>query len=197
MVIASPGERKSSVMKDMTKYLYDYEHDFNESHAEEIRASKRKREDLERQIAGLQKKLENKRNLQMENELHELEAQREQLPERKPARFFADDCSSEALTSLIASSHGIFSVISTEGGIFDIMAGRYSGKANLDVWLKGHCGDAIRVDRMGREPEYIPHPALSAILSIQPSVLDEIMSNTTMNGRGLIAKKVSSKFQKP
>lgn len=188
VVIASPGERKSSVMKDMTKYLYDYEHDFNESHAEEIRSSKRKREDLERQIAGLQKKLENKRNLQMENELHELEAQREQLPERKPARFFADDCSSEALTSPIASSHGIFSVISTEGGIFDIMAGRYSGKANLDVWLKGHCGDAIRVDRMGREPEYIPHPELSAILSIQPSVLDEIMSNTTMNGRGLIAR---------
>lgn len=188
VVIASPGERKSSVMKDMTKYLYDYEHDFNESHAEEIRANKQKREDLERQIAGLQKKLENKRNPQMENELHELETQLEQIPEMKPARFFADDCSSEALTSLIASSHGIFSVISTEGGIFDIMAGRYSGKANLDVWLKGHCGDAIRVDRMGREPEYIPHPALSAILSIQPSVLDEIMSNTTMNGRGLIAR---------
>ena len=32
------------------------------------------------------------------------------------------------------------------------------------------------------------HPALSAILSIQPSVLDEIMSNTTMTGRGLIAR---------
>ena len=65
----------------------------------------------------------------MENELHELETQLdeletqlEQIPEMKPARFFADDCSSEALTSLIASSHGIFSVISTEGGIFDIMA---------------------------------------------------------------------------
>ena len=36
--------------------------------------------------------------------------------------------------------------------------------------------------------ECILHPALSAILSIQPSVLDEIMSNTTMMGRGLIAR---------
>ncbi len=53
--------------------------------------------------------------------------------------------------------------------------------------LKGHCGDAIYVDRMTREAECIMHPALSAILSIQPSVLDEIMSNTTMTGRGLIA----------
>lgn len=188
VVIASPGERKSSVMKDMTKYLYDYEHDYNESCADEIRANKRQREDLERKIAGLQKKLEGKDNPQMENELHALEAQLEELPEMKAARFFADDCSSEALTSLIANNNGIFSVISTEGGIFDIMAGRYSSKANIDVWLKGHCGDAIRVDRMGRDPEYIPHPALSAILSIQPSVLDEIMSNTTMTGRGLIAR---------
>ena len=41
---------------------------------------------------------------------------------------------------------------------------------------------------MTRAPECILHPALSAILSIQPSVLDEIMSNTTMTGRGLIAR---------
>lgn len=44
------------------------------------------------------------------------------------------------------------------------------------------------MDRMSREAECIMHPALSAILSIQPSVLDEIMSNTTMTGRGLIAR---------
>ena len=41
---------------------------------------------------------------------------------------------------------------------------------------------------MSREAECIPHPALSAILTIQPSVLTEIMENTTMTGRGLIAR---------
>ena len=41
---------------------------------------------------------------------------------------------------------------------------------------------------MTRDAECILHPALSAILSIQPSVLDEIMTNTTMTGRGLIAR---------
>ncbi|MDO4650792.1 MAG: DUF3987 domain-containing protein, partial [Eubacteriales bacterium] len=188
VVIAAPGERKSSVMKDMTRFLSEYEKDFNERRAADIKANKQEREAIERKIAGIKKKLENKTSEELELQLRDYEAQLEQLPEMKPARFFADDCSSEALTSLIANNHGIFSVISTEGGIFDIMAGRYSGKGNIDVWLKGHCGDAIRVDRMGREPEYIPHPALSAILSIQPSVLDEIMSNTTMTGRGLIAR---------
>lgn len=143
---------------------------------------------MERQISGLQKKLERKESREMELELRQLQEQLEETPELKPVRFFADDCSSEALTSLMASNNGVFSVISTEGGIFDIMAGRYSNKSNIDVWLKGHCGDAIYVDRMTREAECIMHPALSAILSIQPSVLDEIMSNTTMTGRGLIAR---------
>ena len=188
VVIAAPGERKSSVMRDMTKDLYEYEQEFNQARSAEIRDNRQMRESLERQIAGLQKKLERGENREAELELRGLQERLENTPELKPARFFADDCSSEALTSLMAANGGVFSVISTEGGIFDIMAGRYSSKANIDIWLKGHCGDAIYVDRMTRESECILHPALSAILSIQPSVLDEIMSNTTMTGRGLIAR---------
>ena len=188
VVIAAPGERKSSVMRDMTTFLYEYEQEYNKAHSMEIRENHLQRESLERQISGLQKKLERKESREMELELRQLQEQLEETPELKPGRFFADDCSSEALTSLMAANNGVFSVISTEGGIFDIMAGRYSNKSNIDVWLKGHCGDAIYVDRMTREAECIMHPALSAILSIQPSVLDEIMSNTTMTGRGLIAR---------
>ena len=188
VVIAAPGERKSSVMRDMTTFLYEYEQEYNKAHSMEIRENHLQREALERQISGLQKKLERKESREMELELRQLQEQLEETPELKPVRFFADDCSSEALTSLMAANNGVFSVLSTEGGIFDIMAGRYSNKSNIDVWLKGHCGDAIYVDRMTREAECIMHPALSAILSIQPSVLDEIMSNTTMTGRGLIAR---------
>lgn len=188
VVIAAPGERKSSVMRDMTKYLYEYEQEYNQSRSLEIRENRLQREALERQISGLQKKLEHREDREIGLELRHLQEQLEDMPELKPVRFFADDCSSEALTSLMAANGGVFSVISTEGGIFDIMAGRYSNKVNIDIWLKGHCGDTIYVDRMTRDAECIMHPALSAILSIQPSVLDEIMSNTTMTGRGLIAR---------
>ena len=188
VVIAAPGERKSSVMRDMTKYLYEYEQEYNLSRSSDIRENRLQRESLERQIVSLKKKLERSENQETELELRQMEEQLEDTPELKPVRFFADDCSSEALTSLMATNGGVFSVISTEGGIFDIMAGRYSNKANIDIWLKGHCGDAIYVDRMTRDAECILHPALSAILSIQPSVLDEIMTNATMTGRGLIAR---------
>ena len=188
VVIAAPGERKSSVMRDMTGVIYEYEKEFNLAREAEIRENRQAREALQRQISALEKRLERKSTPQMEQELRTLQNQLADYPVIRPARFTADDCSSEALTSLLAGNGGRFAVISTEGGIFDIMAGRYSSKVNIDVWLKGHCGDAIRVDRLGRDAEYIPHPALSAILSIQPSVLDEIMANATMTGRGLIAR---------
>jgi hypothetical protein len=58
----------------------------------------------------------------------------------------------------------------------------------MDVWLKGHSGDEIRVDRKNRMTEYISNPRLTTVLAIQPSVLDEIMNNTSMAGRGLIAR---------
>ena len=188
VVIAPPGERKSSVMRSMTKFLYEYEEEFNKSRSNEIRENHAQREALELRISGLQKKMEKNITESMEQELGNLKDELDALPKMEYKRFFADDCSSEALTSLLAKNNGVFSVMSTEGGIFDIMSGRYSSKSNIDVWLKGHCGDSIYVDRMSRTAEYIEHPALSAILSIQPSVLEEIMTNTTMNGRGLIAR---------
>ena len=49
-VIASSGERKSGVMRPMTRPLYEYEHEYNEQHASEIRQNHRDRETLQRRI---------------------------------------------------------------------------------------------------------------------------------------------------
>lgn len=103
-------------------------------------------------------------------------------------RLTADDCTPEALARLLSENGGRLTVLSAEGGIFDTLAGRYSNKPNIDAWLKGHCGDPIRVDRIGRDPEYIPHPTLTAILALQPSILADVMANTVMTSRGLVAR---------
>ena len=90
-------------------------------------------------------------------------------------RLVADDVTPEAAASLLAEQRGRLAIISAEGGIFDIIAGRYNGNVpNMDLWLKGHSGDMIRVDRKGRPPEYIPRPALTLGLMIQPEVLGAI-----------------------
>lgn len=188
VVIASPGERKSAVMQEVVGPIRRYEKQVNEQMAPTLRENQAKRKDLQRQITRLEKRLERTADPELELELKDCEYQLEDLPELKSVRYYADDCTPEALTSLLCANNGIFSVLSTEGGIFDILAGRYNRKPNLETWLKGHCGDEIRVDRRGREPEYIPRPTLSAVLTVQPSVLSEIMSNNTMEGRGLLAR---------
>ena len=130
VVIAAPGERKSSVMRDMTGVIYEYEKEYNLAKEAEIRENRQAREALQRQISALEKRLERKSTPQMEQELQALQNQLADYPVIKQSRFTADDCSSEALTSLLAGNGGRFAVISTEGGIFDIMAGRYSSKDN-------------------------------------------------------------------
>ena len=103
-------------------------------------------------------------------------------------RLLADDATPEALASLMEAQNGRIGVLSAEGDVFDIMAGRYSGETNLGIYLKGHSGDTHQLDRKGREPEYIEHPALTLGLAVQPSVLQEIGHQRKFRGRGLLAR---------
>ena len=103
-------------------------------------------------------------------------------------RLLADDATPEATASLLADHGGRIAVVSSEGGVFDTIAGRYSRAVNIDVYLKGHSGDTIRVDREGRPPQYIPRAALTVGLMIQPRVLESIAANRDFTGRGLLAR---------
>jgi hypothetical protein len=69
------------------------------------------------------------------------------------------------------------------------MAGRYSnGIPNLDVYLMGHAGDPIRVDRMNRPTLMIERPALTIGLAVQPEVIHGLIQKPGFRGRGLIAR---------
>lgn len=102
-------------------------------------------------------------------------------------QLLADDTTAETVTSRMAEQGGRISVMSAEGDIFDIIAGRYSGKPNMGVFLKGHAGDRLKVDRQTRE-EYIEHPALTMGLCVQPQVLDDIGRQDGFKGRGLLGR---------
>ena len=88
-------------------------------------------------------------------------------------RLVADDITVEAAASLLAEQGGRLAVLSPEGGIFATLAGRYSGTPNLEVFLKGHSGDLLRVDRKGRPPEHVTAPALTLGLAVQPEMLTD------------------------
>ncbi|MCE3552846.1 DUF3987 domain-containing protein [Pseudonocardia sp. RS11V-5] len=104
-------------------------------------------------------------------------------------RLIADDVTTEAAASLLAEQQGRLAVLSAEGGIFSTLAGRYSsGVPSLEVFLKGHAGDLLRVDRKGRPAEHVAAPALTLGLALQPEVLTDIAKMPGFRGRGLLAR---------
>jgi replicative DNA helicase len=104
-------------------------------------------------------------------------------------RWLVDDATPEALAGLLAV-YGRIALLSPEGDVFDQMAGRYSqsGGPNLGVYLKGHAGDLLKVDRRGRPPEYVERPCLTIGLAVQPEVLRGLAGRPGFGGRGLLAR---------
>jgi len=97
------------------------------------------------------------------------------------------------MVRLLEEQGGRLGVFSAEGGeLTAIVGGRYSGngESNLEVLLKGHAGDAIRVDRANREREPITldHPALTVVLCAQPSVLESAWQREEFGSRGFLAR---------
>jgi replicative DNA helicase len=104
-------------------------------------------------------------------------------------RWLVDDATPEALAGLLAT-YGRIALLSPEGDVFDQMAGRYNPTAgpNLGVYLKGHAGDLLKVDRRGRPPEYVERPCLTIGLAVQPEILRGLAGRPGFGGRGLLAR---------
>ena len=185
-IIAKPGERKSAIIRITTKPLYNFEKEENEKRRIVIAIEESKLKMIKAQI----EKIERSGKFEDFKKLEELQTEYEELKKTqvKYLKLIADDCTSEALTSLLADNDGRISIMSAEGGIFNILNGQYSKSVSIDTFLKAHCGDSIRVDRKGRESESIDKPTMTVLLAVQDIVLEGIMSNDTFKGRGLNAR---------
>jgi len=181
-----PAERKSAVDSHICQYHQEYEKLKNQENKEAVNRSKIKKAALEKTINDIKNKYA--KDKASEAELFAAQDELTNFEEVKPLRLIADDVTPEALASLLAENGGRMAIVSSEGGIFEIMGGRYSQSTNIDVFLKGHSGDPVHVDRKGRESEYIETPCLTVSLSIQPQVLEGIMNNPIFKGRGLCAR---------
>jgi hypothetical protein len=190
-VVAEPGERKSPVHGALTAPLLAAEQSLAAAREPLAREADALR-DIANRNAEQAKSLAAKATPEKREELiaqavaAALAAEAITVPTLP--RLFADDATPEALTSLMAGNGGRMALLSDEGGIFDHLAGRYSSAPNLDPYLKGHAGQPMRVDRKGRDAEFIARPALTVGVMIQPSVLRRFGANPDMAGRGLVAR---------
>lgn len=186
VIVLPPAERKSAVISLMTAPLEAYEKEINDAMDAQIIESQMRRSVLEKERRMLEDKVSKGKaeTSDLSDKAKEISAFRDILP----LKLFVDDVTAEKLASVLAENHGKAAIVSAEGGIFDILNGIYTKNVNIDVFLKGHSGDTIRVDRIGRASENIVHPTLTMLLAVQPGVLNGMMSNDTFRGRGLTAR---------
>lgn len=183
--IAEPSERKSAIISAVSRPVCTYEAEENKRLAPLIEKSK-----MELRILQQKQKAMEQKAIKGEvksDELLEIADEIASFEEKKPLRLYVDDITTEKLVSALSDS-GRTAVLSSEGGLFDLLAGIYSKNVNIDVILKAWSGDSIRVDRIGRASESIPHPALTILLTVQPKVIAGMMANRNFSGRGLTAR---------
>ncbi|MEW8231487.1 MAG: YfjI family protein [Candidatus Thiodiazotropha endolucinida] len=189
-VALPPASRKSAVVATMTKPLYAFERESKKAIQSTAKRAKLKQDALSGKLKKAKKAAEQANPDELDQALREIEEIENQMPETPtPVRLVADDVTPEKLASLLAENDGKMAIISAEGGIFESIAGRYSnGIPNLDVILKGHAGDNLRVDRVGRDTELVDSPALTIGLTVQPEVLKGLAVKPGFRDRGLIGR---------
>jgi len=191
--IGSSGERKSALHRAIIAPLDAWERAEIERLALDHAEQRSRRRVKEMELKKAERLAAEGKDASERNEAGErarrLARELADLPEPVDLQLIADDATPETVKTLLAEQGGRLALLSAEGTIFELMAGRYSQKGgpNLEVYLHGHAGDAIRVNRRGRR-ELIANPALTVGVLVQPDVLRAFADRPSFRGRGLVAR---------
>jgi len=186
--ILPPATRKTGVFRSMTAPISEWEYNKAKELKDPIEENEttlniylKSIEKLEKDAAKTKDSVERKAIIEEINNL-----KKEMPPEIIPPRIYTGDVTPEQLQNLVGLHKGRFSVLSDEGGIFEIMSGLYSGgKANVDVFLKGHTANVpLIVDRTNRKP-HIKRPHITVGVAVQPQIIKELNDGGKKRFRGI------------
>lgn len=192
MTVLGPGNRKTAVFKALTQVIVDIEKREGDRLRRDIARVMAEREVVAKRIEALKmqagKEDDSKARQRLQEQIAEL---KDAMPDEMFApRIFTGDITAERLQQLLVEQGERIAVLSDEGGIFSIMGGAYSGgMGSFDVFLQGHAGSAMRVDRAGRLA-HIDRPSLTIGLALQPDILQDTGKARKFRGSGLMARFV-------
>ena len=190
--VASSGERKSSVVRAALNPLHEVERDLHVELGPVLAEQAVQRDIAERAAEKAKRDAGNASDFNTRTKLtaeaSTLATQAAQMTVQSQPRLIGDDVTVEALVSHLAEQQGRFALVSAEGGFFTALSGRYSDKTDITPVLKAHAGDRIRVDRKGRDSEFVDDPALTVGIMIQPGILAQATSNRSFADSGLLAR---------
>jgi putative DNA primase/helicase len=191
LLALASGDRKSTVLRAATQPLRTLERERRATAARGLHELATRRTALEVRIKKLTSRMgaaNDGERTQAEDEYAQSTAELAQLPEPVAPRIFADDATPEAMGTLLAR-HRAIAVLVAESAFIDNLIGRYNdGKANLHLVCAAYSGEQATIDRKGNESEYLERPLLSIALTVQPHVLEKLISHDVARSQGLVAR---------
>jgi hypothetical protein len=191
--VLGSGNRKSAVERATTGALVRWETRTRVMRAPDNHAAQSKRRIAEKALAKAERDAAEEQDTEKRRAAAQAAAELARevaaLPDTAELQLIADDATPETLKTLLAEQGGRIAILSAEGTVFELMSGRYStnNAPNLEVYLHGHAGDRIVVNRRGRH-ETIDDPALTIGVTVQPDVLQSFSNHPSLRRRGLTAR---------
>jgi protein gp37 len=105
-------------------------------------------------------------------------------------RLICEDCTTEALVQRLAEQRGRIALISDEGSVLfgGLRRRSIGGVQYLEPLLKAYSGSTARVDRKSDGAIVIPDPALTIAVTVQPSVLQDLLRWHGPSKRGFVER---------
>ncbi len=194
VIVGSPGERKSSAFAKAVLPVYRWQNARREVYKQELaeyetacKIKEKESEALERQLGD--KKITPEKRQQLGNELTSLRRDQEELQPPISPEILATDTTAEALSNLMERTGETAGIFSDEADFLKILAGLYNrGNAgNLQLPLTAYDGAPFSRLR-GKGTMFLSRPLLSICLYAQPTLYEEIRSNSELQGRGLVGR---------
>ncbi len=184
------GNRKSAVVSEVIAPLARWEETQALTKALDVAEAVTRRKILEGQLAQAESAVA-KADGEKDATARAVELARDLAKTTVPTvpRLVADEVTPERCATLARDNDGCIALLTAEGGeVFDILSGRYSSAANTGVLLKGHAGDPLRIDLVGRAPEYVRFPRITVGMAVQRDVFRGLAALPSLRGRGLLAR---------
>ncbi|MBI3554667.1 MAG: DUF3987 domain-containing protein [Deltaproteobacteria bacterium] len=187
---ALTGMRKTAVYRSSFHPIFEWEKKKATEMAADIESKTSRRQAEEAIVEGMRKRLARAKEERREQQIKEIvEFQSKMTVIPTPPRRLIEDATPESLGRVMIQNGGKIGVASDEGGFLSNIAGRYSnGRVNADLPLKGYAGSPVKIDRASRDPIRIDNPRLAIVLSPQPHIVSEAISNQAFRDLGFVGR---------
>jgi hypothetical protein len=192
LVSAEPSKKKSPVLRLMFNPIMDEQKRYNDS----IKLDYRRyldRLETARNTLGNLKKFKPRKTSTADHEA-DIQKARNEVEDilKHPVKCLnlrLTDTTAEALAKDMKDNNEIMAIVDDEASTLQIVMGMYGdGKSNIDIFLKSWSGDFVSISRSMKDSIQLHHPLLTMCLFTQPSIVDEMLSDSQMTNRGMMQR---------